>query len=332
MDDTDASPQSNIAVNGRFQFSSVDIVFNVPRNCEVVFINSPLDFFIQLSPDCLELDAVMENIATAYENNGEIMQTFKIQSGISCIAQYSEDLKWYRAIIKSIEDNSAIVEFVDYGNTESVNFTKIKKIREEFVKLPMQAIHCKLFGLTNAVDKESMQTIFFNRVEGKLLRVEFVAEENGVYEVLLYEITDNVPSANSINEICGASHMDSIKTKEIVACKTTKTIEIVPDYAPFDAKWRMILYEPGSKHDVIVTWLINPNKAYCQSLTKETEFKTMMNEIQKIYADREPITHKLKVIELAFPSLSETNDLFFFYFFFSFFKRMRARACIIINE
>jgi len=235
----------------------------------------------------------MENIATAYENDGEIMQTFKIQSGLFCIAQYSEDLKWYRAIIKSVEDNSAIVEFVDYGNTESVDFTKIKKIREEFLKLPMQAIHCKLFGSTNTIDKANVQAIFSDKVEGKLLRVEFVAEANGVHEVLLREITDNVPSANSINEICGMS-IDSIKTKE-TTCKATRTVQILPDYAPFDAKWQMISYETGSKHDVIVTWLINPNKAYCQSLAKEAEFKTMMNEIQKTYADREPITHKLKV-------------------------------------
>jgi hypothetical protein len=233
----------------------------------------------------------MENIATAYENDGEIMQTFKIRSGVFCIAQYSEDLKWYRATIKSVEDNSATVEFVDYGNTESVDFTKIKNIREEFLKLPMQAIHCKLFG--SAIDKENMQ-VFSDKVEGKLLRVEFVAEENGVYEVLLHEITDNVPSANSINEICGLN-IDLIKTKETVACKTTRTVQILPDYAPFDAKWQMISYEAGSRHDVIVTWLINPNKAYCQSLAKEAEFKTMMNEIQKTYADREPITHKLKV-------------------------------------
>jgi len=284
-------PRKNVAVNGGFQLSSVNIVFNVPRNCEVVFINSPSDFFVQLSPDCLELDAVMENIATAYENDGEIMQTFKIRSGVFCIAQYSEDLKWYRATIKSVEDNSATVEFVDYGNTESVDFTKIKNIREEFLKLPMQAIHCKLFG--SAIDKENMQ-VFSDKVEGKLLRVEFVAEENGVYEVLLHEITDNVPSANSINEICGLN-IDLIKTKETVACKTTRTVQILPDYAPFDAKWQMISYEAGSRHDVIVTWLINPNKAYCQSLAKEAEFKTMMNEIQKTYADREPITHKLKV-------------------------------------
>lgn len=257
-----------------------------------------MDFFVQLNPDCLELDTIMENIAATYENNGKTMQVSEIQCGTCCIAQYSEDLKWYRVVIKSVEENSATVEFVDYGNTESVDFTKIKVIQEKFLKLPMQAVRCKLLGLTS--DKENEHTIFSENVEGKLLEIEFVAEKNGIYEVLLREIINDIPSINYINEeFC--TMKDLTKAKETMAIEktfkaTTENIQEAPDYAPIDSKWQTTLYESGSEYDAIVTWFINPNKLYCQLLAKETEFKAIMSEIQKTYTNREPVTDKLQVI------------------------------------
>lgn len=280
----------------------IDIALNSVKNCEVVFINSSSDFFIQLMPDTLELDLIMEKIAATYENGGEIMQASEIQIGTYCIARYSEDLKWYRAIIKSVEENSAIVEFVDYGNTELVDLTEIKVILKEFLNLPMQAVHCKLFGLTNT-DEKTQHAIFSEKTEGKTLQAKFISEENGIYNVLLCEVVDGVPNTNYINEeFCPIA--DLTKTKQAaISKKSFKTMtenKIATNYAPPDLKWQTALYEPESKQYVVVTWFINPNKLYCQLLSKEAEFKTMMSEIQKTYAGRKPVTYKLQVIVFIF--------------------------------
>lgn len=280
----------------------------------MVFVNSPSDFFVQLSPDCLELDSIMESIAATYENGGETMQTSEIQGSTYCIAQYSEDLKWYRAIIKSVEENNAIVEFVDYGNTESVDLMKIKVISEEFLKLPMQAVHCKLLGLTNT-DDEKNQTIFLEKAEGKPLQVEFISEENGIYEVLMCEVVDGVPNTNYINEeFCTIA--DLMKAKQTAMNKNTSRTMTennkVVDYASPDLKWQTILYEPESKEDVVVTWFINPNKLFCQLLSKEAEFKAMMSEIQKTYTDRKPVANKLQVIIVLIIFILEFKIYYFY--------------------
>ncbi|XP_071555768.1 protein tudor isoform X1 [Temnothorax nylanderi] len=305
---------NNITADGKSQLSlmKIDITLNSVKNCEVVFINGPSDFFVQLSPDCLELDSIMESIAATYENGGEIMQASEIQSGTYCIAQYSDDLKWYRAIIKSVEGNSAIVEFVDYGNTESVDLMNIKVILEEFLKLPMQAVHCKLLGLTNTSDEQ--HAIFLEKAEGKPLQVEFVSEENGIYEVLLCEVVDGVPNTNSINEeFCTIADLTKVKQAAATSKKTFETItesRTATDNAPLDSKWETILYDPESKQDVVVTWFINPNKLYCQLLSKETEFKTMMSEIQKTYAGRKSVTHKLQIGSAVIAIFSEDRALY----------------------
>jgi len=280
----------------------IDITLGSMKNCELVFLNSPLDFFVQLSPECLELNSVMERIAAIYENGGDTMQASEIQSGTYCIAQYSEDLKWYRAVIKSVEKSSATVEFVDYGNTEVVNFMNIKVILEEFLQLPMQAVHCKLLGLTNAGNEEEQHAIFLEKTDGKSLQAEFVFEENEMYKVLLREVVDDGSNIKYINEeFCTIA--DLTKAKQTATNKkafnTVTENRMVTKYAPSDSKWQTTLYEPESKHNIIVTWFINPNKLYCQLLSKETEFKTMMSEIQKIYINNsKPVTHKLEVISV----------------------------------
>lgn len=269
----------------------------------MVFINNPTDFFVQVNPDYLELDGYSQNIAAYYENGGETMQVSEIQRGVCCIAQYSADSTWYRALIESVEENSAMVKFIDYGNTESVDFTKIKVIQDEFLKLPMQAIHCKLFGLTNVNANENKYTIFPEKVEEKSLQIEFVDKENEVYQVLLREIIEGEPNNNYINEeFCTGVDLTQAKTTALNTKTfnvTTKEMPVVPDYAPFDSKWQVTSYEPESTYDAIVTWFISPNKFYCQMLNKEPEFKAMMNEIQKTYAGRESVTRTLEVITCA---------------------------------
>ncbi|KAL6267474.1 hypothetical protein P5V15_000550 [Pogonomyrmex californicus] len=311
--DVNKEQQNSVDKKSQLSLKNIDIALTSVKNCEVVFINSPSDFFIQLSPDCLELNPIMESIATTYETGGETMQTSEIQSGTYCIAQYSEDLKWYRAVIKSVEENSATVEFVDYGNTESVDFTNIKVILEEFLKLPMQAVHCKLLGLANIDNQENQLEIFSEKAEGKSLQVEFVAEENGIYEVLLCEVVDSVPNTNYINEeFCAIA--DLIKAKQTAASKKATEAFVtetkIVDYAPLDSKWQTISCESESKQNVIITWFINPNKFFCQLLSKEAEFSAMMSEIQKIYANRESVSQKLQIGSAIIAKFSEDGALY----------------------
>lgn len=280
-----------------FYIPSPSIVIGTTKTCEVVFTNSPFDFFIQLSADYTALDSVMESIASIYETGGELMKDFKIVKGVYCIAQYAEDLKWYRAVIKSVEENSASVQFVDYGNTETVEFNKIKIIQKEFLKLPVQAIHCKLFGIKNISFDKSKTSIFEDKVNGKTLEAEFITEESGIYSVLLREITDGCSSTFINEEFCEDISLLKAKDAAISCSKTIANTEQLTEsnYAPLDAAWATISFTPGTKTDVIVTWFTNPNNFYCQILDNENEFKIMMNEIQRIYAGREPVSYTLKV-------------------------------------
>ena len=56
-----------------------------------------------------------------------------------CVAQFTGDEMWYRARIVDIPGNREVkVHFVDYGNVESTNVFKIRKILNSFLILPAQ--------------------------------------------------------------------------------------------------------------------------------------------------------------------------------------------------
>ncbi|XP_017761897.1 PREDICTED: maternal protein tudor [Eufriesea mexicana] len=303
---------NSIKNKSEFHMPPPNITIGTTKTCEVVFTNNICDFFVQLSSDYTALDSVMENIASIYENGGELVKESDVLCGLYCIAQYSEDLKWYRAIIKSIEKNSATVQFVDYGNTETVNFDKIKSIQQEFLKLPIQAVHCKLFGVKDENSDKDKIKEFENAVTGKPLEAEFISEENGIYSVLLKDF-NNCPINTFINqEFC--EDIDLLKAKEdimsnrIIIGNMKQFSE--PDYVSLDTRWTTVLYASEIKKDVIVTWFTNPNNFYCQILDNENEFRTMMNEIQKIYVGREPVSHILQVGSPVIAIFSDDGALY----------------------
>ncbi|XP_015430080.1 PREDICTED: maternal protein tudor [Dufourea novaeangliae] len=296
-----------------FHIPSPDIVIGSTKACEVVYTNSPSDFFVQLSPDYTALDSIMESIASIYENGGELVKESKIFKGLYCIAQYSEDLRWYRAIVKSVEGNNATVQFLDYGNTETIDFSNIKVIRKEFLKLPVQAVHCKLFGMKNVTLDTNETKTFGDKVNGKTFKAEFITEENGIYSVLLREIVDDCPTNTFINEeFCDG--LDLLQAKEAAMSQnqiSTNTKQLKElDYASLDAVWSIATHTPGTKKDVIVTWFTNPNNFYCQALDNENEFKTMMNKIQRTYTGREPVSYGLKVGSPVIASFFEDKALY----------------------
>ena len=63
------------------------------------------------------------------------------------LACFSEDMTWYHAQNLQVDgDNTAKVFYVDYGNSEVLKFSEVRKITPEFCQLPAQALKCALEG------------------------------------------------------------------------------------------------------------------------------------------------------------------------------------------
>uniref|UniRef100_A0AAU7J8D4 Tudor domain-containing protein Tdr4 n=1 Tax=Locusta migratoria TaxID=7004 RepID=A0AAU7J8D4_LOCMI len=66
--------------------------------------------------------------------------------GMPCCAEYN-DGRWYRAIIVSVNDNEVQIQYVDYGNIESVTKDRVHEMRLDWLQVPIQVLRCQLWNL-----------------------------------------------------------------------------------------------------------------------------------------------------------------------------------------
>ncbi|XP_063978120.1 maternal protein tudor-like isoform X2 [Diachasmimorpha longicaudata] len=277
-----------------------NVTLGAIKNCELVHIVSPADFWIILHPDYQELDGLMMKISDSYKMKGHVLSQTSIKPGTDCVAQFSEDSEWYRATVEEVTPTGAKVRFVDYANCEVVPFDKIQGIKEEVCKLPAQAVRVKLLAANEKIWDPIEIDAFTSALELKPLEAEFVGLENKIYTILLREVVDGVPQKEYINERY-SNGTDLMEAKELSRNKSRKANQSrrprasAPDYAPMNQKWKDSSVDLGGPLEVMVTWCLNPHNFYCQPLAAEEEFKQMMNDIQRVYAGRTPVEEPLEV-------------------------------------
>lgn len=116
----------------------------------VSYVDSCIKFFVQLSENIDELNAVMEAVKAHCENSSS---PGDLPIGAACCARFPDDTNWYRARVRDTKHNKIIVAYVDYGNEQEVDVSDLRTITPELMRLPAQAMKCAL--------KVSASHIFF---------------------------------------------------------------------------------------------------------------------------------------------------------------------------
>ena len=135
-----------IAVPGG-QPSYIPLQYSVGASIDVYisFVASPTSFYCQPLKLAGELDAMMTELAVAVTTS-PLGRSENIAPGDICLAQYSADSEWYRASVVGVPcEGKALVNFVDYGNSEVVDVDVMVPLPTAFLATKLQAIHCSVF-------------------------------------------------------------------------------------------------------------------------------------------------------------------------------------------
>eukprot|EP00057_Strongylocentrotus_purpuratus_P024551 XP_011679025.1 PREDICTED: tudor domain-containing protein 15 isoform X3 [Strongylocentrotus purpuratus] len=155
---------------------------------------SPSEFWIQPLAGEEALAILMDELNT-YAENPDTTALVNPTVGAPCVAKYSSDEGWYRAIVTSLEKDSATVQFVDYGNSDSVGLVDLKVITPELMVLESQVIRGSLAGV-GPVDggqwSGSAAEFLETAVADKLLLMVVVGESNGTLAVKLMDMGMNI--------------------------------------------------------------------------------------------------------------------------------------------
>ncbi|KAF1410216.1 Tudor domain-containing protein 15, partial [Spheniscus magellanicus] len=164
----------------------VEMQMNSFHTAFVVYVINPSEFWIQTCEYQNEFQALMKNIADAYNPCGAHEMVLKNpEPGLLCCARYSKDMHYYRGVVIEVLHVNITVYFLDFGNTDTVPCYDVKRLLPEFSDLPALAMCCAL-AYTFPVDDVwvKKETDFFKDIVfNKLLLLHVVGKQNNKYIV-----------------------------------------------------------------------------------------------------------------------------------------------------
>ncbi|XP_066036127.1 tudor domain-containing protein 6 [Chamaea fasciata] len=230
-------------------------------NVILSYVENPSCFWCQLSRNCNDLEELMDEIQEHCKNSSQP----HVWPNPVCLAQYSEDKKWYRALIVSEGVCAEKVEviYVDYGNREQVCLTKLRAINERFLRLEAQAFRCSLYNLIQpngqnpfAWDEEAVQAFH-----------QFVVDSSSDLDLkcTIFALASiNRDLFNIVDLITPFQSACQFLTKRGVARRLfpQKHLESLVQLHSFFYSSHDI--KIGSEEDVYITHVENPWTFYCQ--------------------------------------------------------------------
>ncbi|XP_068610958.1 tudor domain-containing protein 1 [Brachionichthys hirsutus] len=109
-------------------------------------------------------------------------QNFRPAPDTVCCAQFSEDKQWYRAKVLAYSSEERVcVGYLDFGNSEEVDLSRLLPISASLLSLPLQALPCSISGVQPIGEhwSEDCVTALQRRLSNRILWVEIQGELEG---------------------------------------------------------------------------------------------------------------------------------------------------------
>ena len=119
----------------------------------VTEVNGPHCFYVHhVIPDIIQQFAAMTQQMNAFcESSRDVLA--EINVGDFCCGKFACDGQWYRAKVEAFPGNGLVrVFYVDFGNREDVEPTRLKPLDQMFARFPAQAVRCALANVEPAAD------------------------------------------------------------------------------------------------------------------------------------------------------------------------------------
>ena len=103
----------------------------------------------------------------------------EVREGALCCVRYSEDGEMYRAVVAELGEEEAEVQYIDYGNTETVAVSELLVLPPQFSSAPAAALPVSVRGAGLALDCEETRGKLEQALAGDSVSVLLEGEEAG---------------------------------------------------------------------------------------------------------------------------------------------------------
>ncbi|XP_028253719.1 tudor domain-containing 6 [Parambassis ranga] len=264
---------------------STSVAPGMAANVYVSHCNGPSSFFVQLVREVDALSSLVEKL-----NDPSLVTKMNdikdLHPGDLVQAEYSEDSSWYRAVVREIHIHAMVlVEFVDFGNAATVPMSKIRRLDQSCLQLPIYSTHCMLSDAAGVVNEGLLNpevlSAFREDIGSSGERVfmcHFIRQVGSVWEVALED--------NGVKVECkGTSRGPEITTEKLeqVTEKPTNisdinrenTENLLPNPCPLHYHQQEFL--EGQQLEVYITSINDALTFWCQSANSENLDKIILS-------------------------------------------------------
>lgn len=253
-------------------FSSLTLDIGETVDVFVVYTADPHNFFCQVIKKCPELEELMGKMNTFYNKVSESdLLLARPDTGAPCAAKFDEDNQWYRAQVVSLGQQEAEVQFVDYGNTQRIQTSQLKELKQEFITLKTQGLKCGLDGIvpTNKIWSQKALEDFEDLTIDKHLVGRVLSTGPGLSYLLDLE---NVDEKLNIGESMRAKGHCSLRTSKSPVKETL-----------VENPYEIADLAVGGETAVYVAWIETPEQFWVQPVSAEDHLAELAEKIQELY-------------------------------------------------
>ena len=229
--------------------------------CGISHIVSPSEFYCQSLSIAEPLETMMNNIDNDVTNN-LLSKVKSLDAGLQCVAQFSEDNGWYRGVItQRVDAHNFQVEYLDYGNSESVNYKNIYGSKPEYLATPPYAFLCGV-----ATEEPA----------------------GGWSQELIAGFSSRVKDANVIVQICEVTSERKYKVKLLdeFGIEEIALPEVKQSPPPKEEKEKVLKYQeipmPQEPINVFISSINSVHLFYVQQSGSETELEQLMQRVEQL--------------------------------------------------
>ncbi|KAK7099992.1 fap1 adhesin-like [Littorina saxatilis] len=230
----------------------------------VSWLESPSEFYIQLSDNQSVLDSLTDGLQEFYESQKATPAT-NVRPGSIVVSRFSDDGAWYRGVVKNITGPTSEIFFVDFGNCDKVPTVSLQQVEKQFCKIPAQAVHCSLHGIRPLSQGNTWSgdaKDFLESLTQDGATCKFLTCKAGVYEVELESSGKNV-------------------AREMIAHAVVRGTQ--QEEASSAPKYQHVQVARGKNHAVYVGYIDSVENFCVQLAAGMPELDQLMEEIGDYY-------------------------------------------------
>jgi len=170
----------------------------------VTEVENPSCIWAQLcTPEALQRQGQLKkNLQASYCNS--VYENYVPSRGEVCVAQFSFDSCWYRVKVDIVNNTGTLkVTYIDFGNHEDVTVDRVRRITEDLVSFPRQALKLSLHGITSTSPSGKWPSEATAFVKSKVLGIKCKVQVGGQHNEILFVKLFDPKETNSDTTING---------------------------------------------------------------------------------------------------------------------------------